>query len=187
MSELDLIKKLEKLSNEKPKREWVDFTRESILASAPQEERSFWQSLRLTEFAPVMICVFSALLVGGIISVPDQVEKELMTASIENNATASVFSANNEEKGEQAVSPASTMNVEDINEASLAVLLEEEGSEEVFKELENRVERIKNEVKACKKLEEQGLLEEGTSTKTTCDEFEEQLNYLSQYLDEGNN
>lgn len=183
MSELDLIKKLEKLSNEKPKREWVDFTRESILASAPQEERSFWQSLRLTEFAPVMICVFSALLVGGIISVPDQVEKELMTASIENNATASVFSANNEEKIEQAVSPASTINVEDINEASLAVLLEEEGSEEVFKELEG----IRNEVKACKKLEEQGLLEEGTSTKITCDEFEERLNYLSQYLDEGNN
>ena len=183
MSELDLIKKLEKLSNEKPKREWVDFTRESILASAPQEERSFWQSLRLTEFAPVMICVFSALLVGGIISVPDQGEKELMTASIENNATASVFSTNNEEEREQAVSPASTIKVEDINEASLAVLLKEEGSEEFFKE----VERIKNEVKACKKLEEQGLLEEGTSTKTTCDEFEEQLNYLSQYLDEGNN
>jgi len=183
MSELDLIKKLEKLSNEKPKREWVDFTRESILASAPQEERSFWQSLRLTEFAPVMICVFSALLVGGIISVPDQVEKELMTASIENNATASVFSTNNEEEPQQAVSPASTINVEDIDEASLAVLLKEEGSEEFFKE----VERIKNEVKACKKLEEQGLLEEGTSAKINCDKFEEDLNYLSQYLDEGNN
>ena len=53
--------------------------------------------------------------------------------------------------------------------------------EALTKEIENRVERIRNEVKECKKIE-QSLLIQDEKAKERCDNFEEQLNYLEQVL-----
>lgn len=190
MSELDLIKKLEKLSAEKPKKEWVDFTRESILATTPViEERNFWQSLRVREFAPMMICIFSALIIGGFISSPQGNEPGLMTAQMGEieNYTASIITTtqnNNEEEPaieeEPVIASNPIINNDVVEEVSLSTLMSEGDKEAITKEME----RTLNGVKECKRLEEQGLLEEESNAKKTCDELEDRLNNLSQYLSE---
>jgi len=190
MSEIDLIKKLERLRNVRPNKEWVNFTRESILSSNPIiQKQGFWESFNLVSLAPMMACVFAALVLGSFIT-SNKNEEEVAK---EENIKVEDFSAAVIDKKETPVSIpeqkketkeiASTNDLEkDIMEKmNLSVILNEVDKEALTKEIENRIERIRNEVKECKKIE-QSLLAQDEKVKERCDNFEEQLNYLEQVL-----
>lgn len=190
MSEIDLIKKLERLRNVKPNKEWVNFTRESILSSNPTiQKQGFWESFNLVSLAPMMACVFTALVLGSFITSNNNEEE----VAKEENIKVEDFSAAVIDKKETPVSIpeqkketkeiASTNELEEdiMEKMNLSVILNEVDKEALTKEIENRVERIRNEVKECKKIE-QSLLIQDEKVKERCDNFEEQLNYLEQVL-----
>lgn len=201
MSELDLIKKLERLSDVKPSREWVNFTRDSILSSTPKaEKQSFFASFSFSSLAPMMACIFGALIFGSLVNLFNEKGEGAMTAKINSseNMTAGVLDviANKEEPqvasivqtNEEASTIAGIDNVEEemddliMDEKNLAVILSENDKEAAIKEINSRLERIKNEVKECKRLEAQGLLID--ETKERCNNFEDQLNTFEQILGE---
>ena len=190
MSEIDLIKKLERLRNVRPNKEWVNFTRESILSSNPIiQKQGFWESFNLVSLAPMMACVFTAIVLGSFIT-SNKNEEEVAK---EENIKVEDFSAAVIDKKETPVNIpeqkkenreiASINDLEDdiMEKMSLSVILNEVDKEALTKEIENRVERIRNEVKECKKIE-QSLLAQDEKVKERCDNFEEQLNYLEQVL-----
>lgn len=190
MSEIDLIKKLERLRNVRPNKEWVNFTRESILSSNPIiQKQGFWESFNLVSLAPMMACVFTAIVLGSFITSNNNEEE----VAKEENIKVEDFSAAVIDKKETPVNIpeqkkenreiASINDLEDdiMEKMSLSVILNEVDKEALTKEIENRVERIRNEVKECKKIE-QSLLTQDEKIKERCDNFEEQLNYLEQVL-----
>lgn len=195
MSEIDLIKKLERLRNVKPNKEWVNFTRESILSSNPIiQKQGFWESFNLVSLAPMMACVFTALVLGSFITSNNNEEE----VAKEENIKVEDFSAAVIDEKETPVSipeqKKETKEIASINDLeedimekmNLSVILNEVDKEALTKEIENRVERIRNEVKECKKIE-QSLLIQDEKAKERCDNFEEQLNYLEQVLNSEEN
>lgn len=190
MSEIDLIKKLERLRNVRPNKEWVNFTRESILSSNPIiQKQGFWESFNLVSLAPMMACVFTAIVLGSFITSNNNEEE----VAKEENIKVEDFSAAVIDKKETPINIpeqkkenreiASINDLEDdiMEKMSLSVILNEVDKEALTKEIENRIERIRNEVKECKKIE-QSLLIQDEKVKERCDNFEEQLNYLEQVL-----
>lgn len=195
MSEIDLIKKLERLKNVKPNKEWVNFTRESILSSNPIiQKQGFWESFNLVSLAPMMACVFTALVLGSFITSNNNEEE----VAKEENIKVEDFQAAVVDKKEIPISipeqKKETKEIASINDLeedimekmNLSVILNEVDKETLTKEIENRVERIRNEVKECKKIE-QSLLIQDEKAKERCDNFEEQLNYLEQVLNSEEN
>lgn len=195
MSEIDLIKKLERLRNVKPNKEWVNFTRESILSSNPIiQKQGFWESFNLVSLAPMMACVFTALVLGSFITSNNNEEE----VAKEENIKVEDFQAAVVDKKEIPISipeqKKETKEIASINDLeedimekmNLSVILNEVDKETLTKEIENRVERIRNEVKECKKIE-QSLLIQDEKAKERCDNFEEQLNYLEQVLNSEEN
>lgn len=195
MSEIDLIKKLERLRNVRPNKEWVNFTRESILSSNPIiQKQGFWESFNLVSLAPMMACVFTALVLGSFITSNNNEEE----VAKEENIKVEDFQAAVVDKKEIPISipeqKKETKEIASINDLeedimekmNLSVILNEVDKETLTKEIENRVERIRNEVKECKKIE-QSLLIQDEKAKERCDNFEEQLNYLEQVLNSEEN
>lgn len=190
MSEIDLIKKLERLRSVKPNKEWVNFTRESILSSNPIiQKQGFWESFNLVSLAPMMACVFTALVLGSFITSNNNEEE----VAKEENIKVEDFQAAVIDKKETPINipeqKKETKEIASINDSeegimekmNLSVILNEVDKEALTKEIENRIERIRNEVKECKKIE-QSLLAQDEKAKERCDNFEEQLNYLEQVL-----
>jgi len=203
MSELNLIKKLERLSEEKPQREWAQFTKESILASNPKIQKQgiglFFESFNLASYAPMMVCVFVALIFGGFINlfenseggetmaVNDTSVAADLTGSVSDIASMSSINEPVESNPLIATIENEQITTEEepiTNGDSLAVVLDDVDAMAVSEEIANRVQRIKNEVKECKKLDAQGLLESGSEEKQKCDNLEDQLNYFEQILGE---
>jgi len=199
MSELDLIKKLERLSDVKPSREWVNFTRESILSSTPKmQKQSFFESFNFGSLAPMMACIFGALIFGSFVNLIDNKSENTMTALNHEDVTAGVVDTlvNKEEPQTASIPPkteeapiVATNNMEEeddliMDEKSLAVILNENDKQAAIKEINSRLERVKNEVKECKRLEAQGLLIEHEEAKERCENFENQLNTFEQFLGE---
>lgn len=193
MSELDLIKKLERLSDVKPNKEWVKFTRESILSSTPElQKQGFFEGFHFKSLAPMMACVFGALIFGTLINTQ---EKEMIAEiDIPEEMTASIIDivdieevkpANLPQKKELPIIATNDIEEEDdliLDEQSLAVILNEADKETVIKQINSRLERVKNEVKECKRLGE--LLIDNEEAKERCANFENQLNTFEQYLRE---
>lgn len=185
MSELDLIKKLERLSAEKPNKDWVSFTRESILSSSPEIQKNSFErlieSLDVRSLAPMMICIFAGLIFGGVTTLfTPETENNLMTAVIEEGeANISEIASTLIEEPVVATS----IQIEDdvlLDEQTLATMLNFENKETTLKEIESRIGQIKSEVIDCKRL---GEFLTGTD-KERCDELEDQYNKLEQILGE---
>lgn len=185
MSELDLIKKLERLSAEKPNKDWVSFTRESILSSSPEIQKNSFErlieSLDVRSLAPMMICIFAGLIFGGVTTLfTPETENNLMTAVIEEGeANVSEIASTLIEEPVVATS----IQIEDdvlLDEQTLATMLNSENKETTLKEIESRIGQIKSEVIDCKRL---GEFLTGTD-KERCDELEDQYNKLEQILGE---
>ncbi len=185
MSELDLIKKLERLSAEKPNKDWVSFTRESILSSSPEIQKNSFErlieSLDVRSLAPMMICIFAGLIFGGVTTLfTPETENNLMTAVIEEGeANISEIASTLIEEPVVATS----IQIEDdvlLDEQTLATMLNSENKETTLKEIESRIGQIKSEVIDCKRL---GEFLTGTD-KERCDELEDQYNKLEQILGE---
>ncbi len=195
MSEIDLIKKLERLRNVRPNKEWVNFTRESILSSNPIiQKQGFWESFNLVSLAPMMACVFTALVLGSFITSnnnEEEVAKE-ENIKVEDFQAAVVdkkeipISIPEQKKENREIASTNDLEKDIMEKMNLSVILNEVDKEALTKEIENRVERIRNEVKECKKIE-QSLLIQDEKAKERCDNFEEQLNYLEQVLNSEEN
>ena len=187
MSELDLIKKLERLSAEKPNKDWVSFTRESILSSSPEIQKNSFErlieSLDVRSLAPMMICIFAGLIFGGVTTLfTPETENNLMTAVIEEGE-ANVSEIASTFMKEEPVAAATPIKIEDdvlLDEQTLATMLNSENKETTLKEIESRIGQIKSEVIDCKRL---GEFLTGTD-KERCDELEDQYNKLEQILGE---
>ena len=190
MSELDLIKKLERLSAEKPNKDWVSFTRESILSSNPEIQKTSFERLMETldvrSLTPMMICIFAGLIFGGVTTLftPGN-EKTLMTAAVEEGSAsvAEIASTTPVMEEEPLTSVQSVVPLKEdilLDEQTLATMLNSENKEDTIKEIESRIEQIKNEVIDCKRL---GEFLTGTD-KERCDELEDQYNKLEQILGE---
>jgi hypothetical protein len=186
MSELDLIKKLERLSAEKPNKDWVSFTRESILSSSPEIQKNSFErlieSLDVRSLAPMMICIFAGLIFGGVTTLfTPETENNLMTAVIEEGeANVSEIASTLIEEEPVVATP---LKIEDdvlLDEQTLATMLNSENKETTLKEIESRIGQIKSEVIDCKRL---GEFLTGTD-KERCDELEDQYNKLEQILGE---
>lgn len=195
MSEIDLIKKLERLRNVKPNKEWVNFTRESILSSNPIiQKQGFWESFNLVSLAPMMACVFTALVLGSFITSNNNEEEVAKEENIKvEDFSAAVIdekeipiSIPEQKKETKEIASINDLEEDIMEKMNLSVILNEVDKEALTKEIENRVERIRNEVKECKKIE-QSLLIQDEKAKERCDNFEEQLNYLEQVLNSEEN
>ncbi|MDD4439971.1 MAG: hypothetical protein PHS04_18355 [Tissierellia bacterium] len=189
MSELDLIKKLERLSAEKPNKDWVSFTRESILSSNPEIQKTSFERLMETldvrSLTPMMICIFAGLIFGGVTTLftPGN-EKTLMTAAVEEgSASVAEIASTTPVIEEEPLVANTTVEKEDVllDEQTLATMLNSE-DEEIKKEgityVTQELERMKNDVKECRKLAE---FLTGTA-REECDKKEVAYNqYYNQY------
>lgn len=202
MSELDLIKKLERLGEERPNREWVDFTRESILASNPVMQKQgislFMDNFNLASLAPMMVCIFAALIFGGFINYFNNDEEGETMAENNNMMATDLMAALSDVQEHQVVEENNKSEINNVEtplvagiesnieakDYNLGDVIDDINKEDVSEEIANRIERIKNEVKECKRLESQGLIEKNSEQKEMCNSLEEQLNYFEKILGE---
>ncbi len=174
MSEINLIKNLEKLKNIKPNQEWVNFTYENILNSDLETKPSFFQRVNILTYAPLTICVFLAVIVGSSIT---KEETPLQIAETEPKEEIEI----KEEPVKQEPQIASINKVEEeiiVEDKNLSVIITEEI---LTKEIELRVEQLRSEVMACKRIEQE-MLALSDEKKEICQEFEDQLNQLEEIL-----
>ena len=184
MSELNLIKKLERLNQEKPNKEWVNFTRDSILLETHEQEArgaSVWfNQFKRSSFMPMSLCIFLAVICGIAITI-DIPNSEMQTAEIEPiiesipELTASVVAPVIEDEPQQVAEITPETPV--IEQNSSAVMIGDMNNM-TKKDMEKQVEIMTRDVKECRRLEVM-LTEE---QKANCDEKEEQLNIFAEVL-----
>lgn len=201
MSEIDLIKKLERLNSEKPNKDWVAFTKESILSTSPELERQgfglWFEKERLSNFAPLTICVMMGLIFGFFVVSVDNQPKQVLVENNEQEQGDLLVSAETEQnqeinnETEESViadlpedytgsSQQEEPSIEELQASLISAALSEEESAEVIDTIKQRAERIKQEIIECNKNEMQGLLNEEDQQR--CFELKEQLNQFEEFL-----
>jgi hypothetical protein len=75
MSEMDLIKKLERLQKVKPSQEWVAFTKANILyANEASSRQFFFSNFRFTTLAGVLTCVIAGFVVSVLLTPANEIK-----------------------------------------------------------------------------------------------------------------
>ena len=184
MSELHLIKKLERLNQEKPNKEWVNFTRDSILLETHTQEAqgvSVWfNQFKRSSFMPMTLCIFLAVICGIAITI-DIPTQEMQTAEIEPiiETTPIELTASIVEQTEVLEVAEVIAEPEVVEENSFSVTIDDMNNM-LEGEVLDRASRIKEQVKECKRAEAQSMLTD--EQKQTCEELEEQLNTFEKFL-----
>jgi hypothetical protein len=187
MSEIDLIRKLEKLREVKPNKEWVNFTKQSILNSKGIVDEGPNISIWIKQFTPLTICLCLAL-TFGILYTSNTEENNTNNIVAESNESTTQFTASvidmveEEQEGVVAVIEEEEENIV-IEEVIVADIIEEiDETEElsatvgVLKE----IERIRQEVEICAEQEEYLTDEQ----KETCENMKNQLEIIDKFTAE---
>ncbi len=178
MSEIDLIRQLEKLKQVKPNKEWVSFTKESILSSREVVEERQGFNLWVRQLAPLTICVCLAITFGILYTANTQ-EQTLETAEVNDDKIieepvsmmASIV---------EVIETAQEQQEEPIEEIAYSDIMENIDSNSDTEAVLKEIERIRKEVVACEAQQEY-LNEE---QKQTCENMKKQLEIIDNFTKE---
>jgi hypothetical protein len=183
MSEMDLIKKLERLQKVKPSQEWVAFTKANILYSNETPSRQFFFSnFRFTTLAGVLTCVIAGFVVSVLLTPANEIKPTYHFSA--STPVQEIIEAEplKEQEIEVAKEEQELVIEEEINISALGIL---DNNTDPLREMELEAEWYDKKVRECRRLEEQGLLE--GENMEECLEYEDALNHLRRILSSENN
>lgn len=183
MSEMDLIKKLERLQKVKPSQEWVAFTKANILYSNETPSRQFFFSnFRFTTLAGVLTCVIAGFVVSVLLTPANEIKPTYHFSA--STPVQEIIEAEplKEQEIEVAKEEQEIVAEEEINISALGIL---DNNTDPLREMELEAEWYDKKVRECRRLEEQGLLE--GEKMEECLEYEDALNHLRRILSSENN
>lgn len=183
MSEMDLIKKLERLQKVKPSQEWVAFTKANILYSNETPSRQFFFSnFRFTTLAGVLTCVIAGFVVSVLLTPANEIKPTYHFSA--STPVQEIIEAEplKEQEIEVAKEEQELVIEEEINISALGIL---DNNAYPLREMELEAEWYDKKVRECRRLEEQGLLE--GENMEECLEYEDALNHLRRILSSENN
>lgn len=183
MSEMDLIKKLERLQKVKPSQEWVAFTKANILYSNETPSRQFFFSnFRFTTLAGVLTCVIAGFVVSVLLTPANEIKPTYHFSA--STPVQEIIEAEplKEQEIEVAKEEQEIVAEEEINISALGIL---DNNTDPLREMELEAEWYDKKVRECRRLEEQGLLE--GENMEECLEYEDALNHLRRILSSENN
>lgn len=183
MSEMDLIKKLERLQKVKPSQEWVAFTKANILYSNETPSRQFFFSnFRFTTLAGVLTCVIAGFVVSVLLTPANEIKPTYHFSA--STPVQEIIEAEplKEQEIEVAKEEQEIVAEEEINISALGIL---DNNAYPLREMELEAEWYDKKVRECRRLEEQGLLE--GENMEECLEYEDALNHLRRILSSENN
>jgi hypothetical protein len=183
MSEMDLIKKLERLQKVKPSQEWVAFTKANILYSNETPSRQFFFSnFRFTTLAGVLTCVIAGFVVSVLLTPANEIKPTYHFSA--STPVQEIIEAEplKEQEIEVAKEEQEVVVEEEINISALGIL---DNNTDPLREMELEAEWYDKKVRECRRLEEQGLLE--GENMEECLEYEDALNHLRRILSSENN
>lgn len=183
MSEMDLIKKLERLQKVKPSQEWVAFTKANILYSNETPSRQFFFSnFRFTTLAGVLTCVIAGFVVSVLLTPANEIKPTYHFSA--STPVQEIIEAEplKEQEIEVAKEEQEVVVEEEINISALGIL---DNNTDPLREMELEAEWYDKKVRECRRLEEQGLLE--GEKMEECLEYEDALNHLRRILSSENN
>lgn len=183
MSEMDLIKKLERLQKVKPSQEWVAFTKANILYSNETPSRQFFFSnFRFTTLAGVLTCVIAGFVVSVLLTPANEIKPTYHFSA--STPVQEIIEAEplKEQEIEVAKEEQEVVVEEEINISALGIL---DNNAYPLREMELEAEWYDKKVRECRRLEEQGLLE--GEKMEECLEYEDALNHLRRILSSENN
>ncbi len=183
MSEMDLIKKLERLQKVKPSQEWVAFTKANILYSNETSSRQFFFSnFRFTTLAGVLTCVIAGFVVSVLLTPANEIKPTYHFSA--STPVQEIIEAEplKEQEIEVAKEEQEIVAEEEINISALGIL---DNNTDPLREMELEAEWYDKKVRECRRLEEQGLLE--GENMEECLEYEDALNHLRRILSSENN
>lgn len=183
MSEMDLIKKLERLQKVKPSQEWVAFTKANILYSNETPSRQFFFSnFRFTTLAGVLTCVIAGFVVSVLLTPANEIKPTYHFSA--STPVQEIIEAEplKEQEIEVAKEEQEIVAEEEINISALGIL---DNNAYPLREMELEAEWYDKKVRECRRLEEQGLLE--GEKMEECLEYEDALNHLRRILSSENN
>ena len=183
MSEMDLIKKLERLQKVKPSQEWVAFTKANILYSNETPSRQFFFSnFRFTTLAGVLTCVIAGFVVSVLLTPANEIKPTYHFSASTPVQEIIEEEPLKEQEIEVAKEEQEIVAEEEINISALGIL---DNNTDPLREMELEAEWYDKKVRECRRLEEQGLLE--GENMEECLEYEDALNHLRRILSSENN
>lgn len=183
MSEMDLIKKLERLQKVKPSQEWVAFTKANILyANEASSRQFFFSNFRFTTLAGVLTCVIAGFVVSVLLTPANEIKPTYHFSA--STPVQEIIEAEplKEQEIEVAKEEQEVVVEEEINISALGIL---DNNAYPLREMELEAEWYDKKVRECRRLEEQGLLE--GENMEECLEYEDALNHLRRILSSENN
>lgn len=183
MSEMDLIKKLERLQKVKPSQEWVAFTKANILyANEASSRQFFFSNFRFTTLAGVLTCVIAGFVVSVLLTPANEIKPTYHFSA--STPVQEIIEAEplKEQEIEVAKEEQEVVVEEEINISALGIL---DNNAYPLREMELEAEWYDKKVRECRRLEEQGLLE--GEKMEECLEYEDALNHLRRILSSENN
>lgn len=186
MSEMDLIKKLERLQKVKPSQEWVAFTKANILYSNETPSRQFFFSnFRFTTLAGVLTCVIAGFVVSVLLTPANEIKPTYhfsASTPVQEIIEAEPLKEQEIEVAKEEQEVASINIIEEPDISALGIL---DNNAYPLREMELEAEWYDKKVRECRRLEEQGLLE--GEKMEECLEYEDALNHLRRILSSENN
>jgi hypothetical protein len=183
MSEMDLIKKLERLQKVKPSQEWVAFTKANILyANEASSRQFFFSNFRFTTLAGVLTCVIAGFVVSVLLTPANEIKPTYHFSA--STPVQEIIEAEplKEQEIEVAKEEQEVVVEEEINISALGI---QDNNAYPLREMELEAEWYDKKVRECRRLEEQGLLE--GENMEECLEYEDALNHLRRILSSENN
>lgn len=183
MSEMDLIKKLERLQKVKPSQEWVAFTKANILyANEASSRQFFFSNFRFTTLAGVLTCVIAGFVVSVLLTPANEIKPTYHFSA--STPVQEIIEAEplKEQEIEVAKEEQEVVVEEEINISALGIL---DNNAYPLREMELEAEWYDKKVRECRRLKEQGLLE--GENMEECLEYEDALNHLRRILSSENN
>lgn len=183
MSEMDLIKKLERLQKVKPSQEWVAFTKANILyANEASSRQFFFSNFRFTTLAGVLTCVIAGFVVSVLLTPANEIKPTYHFSASTPVQEIIEEEPLKEQEIEVAKEEQEIVAEEEINISALGI---QDNNTDPLREMELEAEWYDKKVRECRRLEEQGLLE--GENMEECLEYEDALNHLRRILSSENN